>query len=108
MIVMERVKTDSSIRQVPRQADALELSIVRPFDDLVIGQCIKYQRRNILSASKINRNNRRTVCAVSEKKNIKVRTFRVLIYTTLLQADGGICLNINFNAFHNASYIIRR
>ena len=108
MIVMEWVKTDSSIRQIPRQADALELGIVRPFDDLVIGQCIKYQRRNILSASKINRNNRRTVCAVSEKKNFKIRTFRVFIYTALLQADGGICLNINFNAFQNASYIIRR
>ena len=73
-MVMEWVKTDSSIRQIPRQADALELGIVRPFDDLVIGQCIKYQRRNILSASKINRNNRRTVCAVSEKKNFKIRT----------------------------------
>lgn len=108
MIVMERAKTDSSIRQVPRQADALELGIVRPFDNLIIGQCIKYHRRNILSASKINCNNRRTVCAVSEKKNFKVRTFRVFIYTTLLQADRGICLNINFNVFHNASYIIRR
>ena len=104
MIIMGRIKADAFIRQIPGKAYALELCIVRPFRYSFVCQGIQDFLRNLLPTGKVDRAHRRPVHTVSEQKDLKIRTFRIFVYAALFQADGGICLDINFYILHDASY----
>ena len=100
MAIGKRIEAKSHIRQIPGQADSFKLCIERPFRHLIVCQCIKDILRQFFSAGQVNRRYLPAVYAVSEQKDLKVRTFRIFVYAALRQAHRRERLNINFKILH--------
>ena len=108
MIIVERIRADTHIRQIPGQADTLKLRIERPLGHAIVCQGIQDICRDLFTAGEIYGPDLTAVYAVSEQQDLKIRAFRVFVHTAFRQADRGICLDINFNVSHKASYKTRR